>query len=118
VNEVRRLLRAVEATGNFPHFKGWCPCHADKPGGHQSLDIDFDNRIGVVDIYIHCRSQLCGVKGTDVASALGTDWPSPSPSGTGRVEPRSQISVTAPTNNERDTNKPTHSFSLADMARF
>ena len=39
-----------------------------------------------------------------------------SPSGTGRVEPRSQISLTAPAINERDTNQPAHPFSLADMA--
>ena len=38
-----------------------------------------------------------------------------SPSGTGRDEPRSQISLIAPALNERDTNS-RHPFSLADMA--
>ena len=37
-----------------------------------------------------------------------------SPSGTGRDEPRSQISLTAPALNERDTNSQ-HPFSLADL---
>jgi hypothetical protein len=32
-----------------------------------------------------------------------------SPSGTGRVEPRSQISLTSPAANQRDANRPTHS---------
>ena len=41
-----------------------------------------------------------------------------SPSGTGRVEPRSQISLTAPALSERDTNKPTPPFSLAVMHYF
>ena len=39
-----------------------------------------------------------------------------SPSGTGRVEPRSQISLTSPANDERDTGEPANPFSLADMA--
>ncbi len=38
-----------------------------------------------------------------------------SPSGTGRVEPRSQISLPARTSNKRGC-KPAHAFSLADMA--
>jgi hypothetical protein len=37
-----------------------------------------------------------------------------SPSGTGRVEPRVNASLTAPALNERDTNSQ-HPFSLADM---
>ncbi len=37
-----------------------------------------------------------------------------SPSGTGRVEPRSQISLPARTSNKRGC-KPAHAFSLADM---
>ena len=36
-----------------------------------------------------------------------------SPSGTGRVEPRSQIRLAGPAFNERDTNKPATPFSLA-----
>jgi hypothetical protein len=39
-----------------------------------------------------------------------------SPSGTGRDEPRSQISLPARTNNKRGC-KPTYAFSLADLAR-
>jgi hypothetical protein len=39
-----------------------------------------------------------------------------SPSGTGRDEPRSQISLPARTNDKRGC-KPAHAFSLADLAR-
>ena len=41
-----------------------------------------------------------------------------SPSGTGRVEPRSQISLAAPALNERDTNTPTNPFSLASLCHL
>ena len=40
-----------------------------------------------------------------------------SPSGTGRVEPRSQIRLSGPATNERDTTEPTP-FSLADLRSY
>ena len=39
-----------------------------------------------------------------------------SPSGTGRVEPPSQISLTAPASNTRDTTRPASPFSLTDLS--
>lgn len=74
MNAVRRLLDGSNAVGKYPHYRATCRHHDDvRDGGNPSFEIDFVNRIGVVDIYGRCRS--CGANLLDLANALDIDWP-------------------------------------------
>ena len=73
-NAVQRLLDGLSAVGRYPHFRAICLLHDDaRAGGSPSFEIDFINRVGIVDIYGRCRS--CGANTLELVNALGLDWP-------------------------------------------